>query len=129
MYNSKISPKFPKFPKSLDTFSKCFAFMPTFPLGWDIQSQKLVSFQDPKLLLPWMALTLTLFLSNSVVVVLLLSEILGLVDLTISEVVLSILLLSLGGLSALLDFITAAFTRNAAQAFNCLAVLQKEIRT
>lgn len=76
-----------------------------------------------------MALTLTLFLSNSVVVVLLLSEILGLVDLTISEVVLSILLLSLGGLSALLDFITAAFTRNAAQAFNCLAVLQKEIST
>lgn len=50
--------------RSLDTFSKYFAYMPKFQLEWNVSQQKLHWYKNSKDLLHWNILMFMVFLSN-----------------------------------------------------------------
>lgn len=70
---------------------------------------------------------LCLFLSNIVYVILFLAAILGTATMTLVEVMISCLFLSIGVFANLVEIVIFMHVGNTAQAFNCVAILEKQI--
>ncbi|OXA47929.1 hypothetical protein Fcan01_17210 [Folsomia candida] len=114
--------------RSLNTFSRGFALLPPCPIEWDISKKRFIPYTNPKSLFFWKVLMLCLFLSNIVYVILFLAAMLGTATMTLVEVMISCLFLSIGVFANLGEIVIFMHVGNMAQSFNCVAILEKQIK-
>lgn len=114
--------------RSLDNFSKLFAYMPPFPLEWNVSKQKMVSRTNSKDLFFWKILMFWLFVAILVLLILPLAKIYGFAEIKFPTMMIIVLVGSADGLVELLELVTKSCAENAAVAFNLIVVLEKQIR-
>ncbi|OXA36745.1 hypothetical protein Fcan01_28498 [Folsomia candida] len=113
--------------RSLDNFSKLFAYMPPFPLEWNVSKQKMVSRTNSKDLFFWKILMFWLFVAILVLLILPLAKIYGFAEIKFPTMMIIVLVGSADGLVELLELVTKSCAENAAVAFNLIVVLEKQI--
>lgn len=115
--------------KSLDQLEKLFSYMWTNPIEWNSKNGRMEYTNSYVQLVPWLGsitCTFTIVIIPSFIITC--SEFYGVVDIPLSELILTLALLLLFILGCILEIILLLFCERITCSANCLTYLERELR-